>query len=125
MEFKQLKAFSKLQKITITDAILTDDIDFLYVYFQSCTPYQLAEWVRDGDTPTYIKLYLDYCFDIFVEFQGLYYYACRSTWGDWEKEDAIKKGDFEEDDFMPKDHEDFHLSFSKVLGQYWERAAES
>jgi len=116
METNQLKTFSKLQKLTIIDAIHNDDLDFLFDYFQHCTPYQVAEWLSNESTPTYISLYLDYCFSIFKMFEGVYIFANLAMWGNWEREDSISKGYFTEEDFMPQDHEDFHLTFQQVIG---------
>ena len=113
METTQLKPLSEPQKAEIIDAIVNanEDVEFVLNYLSRCTPYQVAEWYEHWDTKTYIKLYLDYIIDGFLEqseFARLFELACLTFWSNDEKLDAIQKGTVEAEDFLPKDFEDFH-----------------
>jgi len=115
MHSSQLKTLSKLQKAKIIDAIHNDDIDFLFVYFQDLTPYQLAEWSESSETPRYLKLYLYFFMDTFPEFSDIFRNACLTFWSSYEKEDAIQKGEIPAEGFLPKEFENFHKQYSSVL----------
>ena len=113
MEFKQLKPLSESQKAEIIDAIVNsdEDVELVLNYLRRCTPYQIAEWYETWATKTYIKLYLGYIIDSYLEqseFARLFELACLTFWSNDEKLDAIQKGTVEAEDFLPKDFEDFH-----------------
>ena len=115
MKNDQLKTFSKVQKSMIIDAIHTDDIEFLLNYLHGCTPYQLAEWSEDPETPRYLNLYLYFFMDNFTQFSDVFGNACLTFWSSYEKEDAISKGEIPAEDFLPQDYEDFHIPFLQVI----------
>ena len=121
METTLFKPLSESQKAEIIDAIVNsdEDVELVLNYLSRCTPYQVAEWYEHWDTKTYIKLYLDYIIDGFLEqseFARLFELACLTFWSNDEKLDAIQKGTVEAEDFLPKDFGDFHKPYSEALG---------